>query len=62
LQTFLIQIACDCPGDFGAGYLPTAKAIAGGSYGAEVASNIVGPEGGQVLVNKTVELINSLLG
>jgi hypothetical protein len=61
LQTFLIQIACDCPGEFGAGYLATAKAVAGGSYGAIVESNIVGPEGGQILVNKTVELINSML-
>ncbi|MDQ1327274.1 MAG: hypothetical protein QG641_554 [Candidatus Poribacteria bacterium] len=61
LQTFLVQLTCDCPGDFGAGYLPTAKAVAGGGYGAIVASNIVGPEGGQILVNKTVELINSML-
>jgi hypothetical protein len=61
LQTFLVQLACDCPGDFGAGYLPTAKAVAGGGYSAIVASNLVSPEGGQILVNKTVELINSML-
>jgi len=61
LQAFLVQLACDCPGDFGAGYLPTAKAINGRGYGAEAASNFVGPEGGQVLVNKTIELINSIL-
>jgi hypothetical protein len=55
LQTFLIQLACDA-----AGYLPTAKAVAAKGYGAEAASNLVGPEGGQVLVNETVKLINSL--
>jgi len=60
LQTFVIQLACDCPGSFGAGYLPTAKAVGGGGYGAEVASNIVGPEGGQLLVDETVRLINGM--
>ncbi|HWR35186.1 MAG TPA: hypothetical protein VN622_04860, partial [Clostridia bacterium] len=54
-QTFLLQLACDS-----AGYLPTEKAVAGGGYGAEIPSNKVGPEGGQLLVNRTVELINSL--
>jgi hypothetical protein len=54
-QTFLIQLACDT-----AGYLPTAKAMATGGYGAEIASNQVGPEGGQVLVDRTVAVINSL--
>lgn len=53
--TFVIQLACG-EGD----YLPTAKAVAGGGYGAEIASNLVGPEGGQVLVNRTEALINSL--
>jgi hypothetical protein len=41
-------------------YLPTEKAVKGGSYSAIVESNIVGPEGGQILVDRTVELINSL--
>ncbi len=54
-QTFLIQLACDS-----AGYLPTAKAMAAGGYGAEIPSNKVGPEGGQVLVDRTVAVINSL--
>jgi hypothetical protein len=53
-QTFLVQLS-------GAGtYLPTAKAVAGGHYGAEVASNLVGPEGGQVLVDRTLEAIEAL--
>ena len=55
LQTFLVQLACGQDG-----YLPTEKAVRGRSYGAEVASNLVGPEGGQVLVDRTVELINGL--
>lgn len=54
-QTFVVQLACDS-----AGYLPTAKAVAGGGYGAEIPSNRVGPEGGQALVDRTVAVINSL--
>lgn len=54
LQTFVIQLAG--PGT----YLPTAEAVKGGSYSTEVMSNIVGPEGGQVLVDRTVEKINKL--
>jgi hypothetical protein len=53
--TFIVELACG-EGD----YLPTAKAVAGGGYGAEIASNLVGPEGGQMLVDRTVALINSL--
>jgi hypothetical protein len=41
-------------------YLPTKKAVKGGSYSAIVESIIVGPEAGQILVDRTVELINSL--
>lgn len=54
LQTFTIQLAG--PGT----YLPTAKAVEGGSYSAIVQSNQVGPEGGQVLVNETVKHIDFL--
>jgi hypothetical protein len=54
LQTFVIQLA-------GAGtYLPTERAVKGGHYSAVVQSNLVGPQGGQVLVDRTVEAINSL--
>ena len=55
LQTFIVQLACSS-----GGYLPTAKAVAGGGYGAEITSNRVGPEGGQELVNQTVNLINGM--
>jgi hypothetical protein len=54
LQTFVIQLTG--PGT----YLPTAAAVRGGGYSAIVASSVVGPEGGQVLVDRTVGLINSL--
>jgi hypothetical protein len=54
LQTFVIQLAG--PGS----YLPTARAVRGGGYSAIVESNLVGPEGGQILTERTVELINSL--
>jgi len=55
LQTFLIQLACGC-----GGYLPTARAVAGGGYSAIPESGLVGPEGGRVLVDRTVEILNSL--
>lgn len=51
--TFLVQTACQQ-----AGYLPTAKGVKGGGYSAD--KFIVGPEGGQVLVNQTVKLINEM--
>jgi hypothetical protein len=54
LQTFVIQLAG--PGS----YLPTARAVRGGGYSAIVQSNVVGPEAGQVLTDRTVELINAL--
>jgi transcription elongation GreA/GreB family factor len=54
LQTFVVQLTG--PGT----YLPTAEAVRGGGYSAIVASSVVGPEGGRVLVDRTVVLINSL--
>jgi hypothetical protein len=54
-QTLLLQLA----GDRGQ-YLPTRSAVAGGAYGSRAADNRVGPEGGDVLVERTVERINRL--
>jgi len=54
LQTFVIQLTG--PGS----YLPTERAKQGGGYSAIAESNLVGPEGGQSLVEQTLELINSL--
>lgn len=56
VQTFVVQLA----GAGGGWYLPTEKAVRGGGCSAGVHSSLVGPEGGQVLVDRTVELIDSL--
>lgn len=54
VQTFLVQLT-------GSGsYLPPSRSVAGGSYGAVPASTLMGPEGGQELVEKTLEIINSI--
>lgn len=55
LQTFVIQLCTGRPES--GSYLPTAFAVKGGGYGAVPASNKVGPEGGQILVEKTLEAI-----
>ena len=52
-QTFIVQFACD----YG-GYLPTPKALAGGGYSGM--ATYIGPPGGEVLVNETVDLINGM--
>jgi len=54
VQTIVIQLAG--PGS----YLPTEKAVRGGHYSAVVQSTLVGPKGGHILVDQTVELINSM--
>lgn len=54
VQTFVIQLAG--PGT----YLPTKRAVLGGHYSAIVHSSHVGPEGGQMLVDRTVELIDAM--
>ena len=51
-QTMLVQLAS------GVGfYLPSARAVQGGGYGAMPAVSIVGPEGGRQLVATTLEMI-----
>ncbi len=54
IQTFVVQLVG--PGT----YLPTEKAIRGGHYSAVVHSSLVGPDGGNILVDQTVNIINSL--
>ncbi len=53
LQTFIIQLVG--PGT----YVPTKKATEGGHYSAIVQSNRVGYEGGQELVDNTLNMVNS---
>ena len=51
--TFLSQLSCQL-----GGYLPTEKGVQGGGYSAD--KFIVGPKGGQVLVDETVNQLNIL--
>jgi hypothetical protein len=53
-QTFLVQLANGT-----GGYLPSQKAVAK-HYGGLAADNRVGPEGGQCLVDRSLELIADL--
>ena len=55
LQTFVVQLAAGC-----GSYLPTRRALAAKSYGAGAADNLVGSEGGQALVNRTLEVIDKM--
>jgi hypothetical protein len=54
IQTFVIQLTGS------AGYLPTVRAVKGGGYSAVIQSSRVGPEGGQVLVEQTIDALRSL--
>ena len=66
VQTFLIQLATNARHH--GYYVPTPRAMAGGAldespftnYSATIVNNPVGPEGGQVLVDRTVEAIQEL--
>ena len=53
LLTFVTQLSCQH-----SGYLPTERAIEGGGYSAD--KFIVGPEGGQVLVDETVKRLHEM--
>jgi len=53
--TLHTELCCD-----DAGYLPTARAVAAGGYGALVANGLIGPEGGQLLVESILEGIRGL--
>lgn len=53
-QTFVVQMS-----GFGS-YLPTERAQAAGHYSAIPQSNVIGPEGGQMLVDSTVKIIDDL--
>ena len=54
-QTFIIQLACGS-----LVYLPTEKAERGSHYSAYITSGYVGHEGGDMLVRKSVDVINAL--
>jgi hypothetical protein len=56
-QTILIQLASPLGAAY---YVPTPRALAGGGYSAIVEQSLVGPEGGQALVERTVQAISEL--
>jgi hypothetical protein len=53
--TLHAQLSCD-----EAGYLPTERAVAAGGYGALVANGLIGPEGGQMLVECILQEMDKL--
>ena len=57
-QTILIQLASPPLGY--AGYVPTPRAVAAAGYSTDVTVNMIGPEGAGALVERTVELIDSI--
>ena len=54
-QVFIVQLANGC-----GGYLPTRAAVLGGSYSSKPASTVCGPDGGDILVEKTLEVLKEL--
>jgi hypothetical protein len=54
IQTFIVQLAG------GGTYLPTERAVKGKGYSANIYDNIVGYEGGQQLVEETVNVLKEL--
>jgi hypothetical protein len=56
VQTFVVELSSGP----GGGYLPTRRSVAGGAYGAIPQSTMIGPDGGKVLVNKTLDIIESM--
>lgn len=54
-QTFVVQLCCGS-----LAYLPTEKAEKAGHYSAYVSSGVVGHEGGDLLVRKSIEEINKM--
>ena len=55
-QVFVVQL-CDDAGV----YLPTQAALDGGSYSSKPATTLLGPDQGDILVEKTLEVIESLV-
>jgi len=53
--TLVVQLA-----NGGGTYLPSERAVKGGGYGAVIQSNTVGPEGGQMLVEETLKMVDSM--
>lgn len=59
IQTFVVQLAAQPSRDNGS-YLPTERAVEGRGFGASIYDNLVTPEAGQILVEKTLEALTEL--
>ncbi|NLS91541.1 MAG: hypothetical protein GXX96_05085 [Planctomycetaceae bacterium] len=55
IQTFIVQLACNA-----GGYLPSERAVGYGGYGAVIQSSRIGPEGGRMLVERSLAAIADL--
>ncbi|HML67018.1 MAG TPA: hypothetical protein PKA81_01380 [Clostridia bacterium] len=54
-QLFVVQLSNGI-----GGYLPSSSAVCGGSYSSKPASTFCGPDGGDMLVERTLEVVNQL--
>jgi hypothetical protein len=55
VQTCVVQLTADC-----AGYLPTERAVQGGGYSARIDDGVVGPDAGNILVDRTVTVLQQM--
>ncbi len=55
IQTFIVQLACNS-----GGYLPSERAVGYGGYGAVIQSSRIGPEGGQIVVERSLAALADL--
>ncbi len=60
VQTFVVQLAGQYGKGVVGGYVPTKRAVDGGSYGATIKSNRIGHVGGQQMVDATVAELKRL--
>lgn len=54
-QLFVVQLSNGL-----GGYLPTSSAVLGGGYSSKPASTYCGPDGGNILVDRTLETVNRM--
>jgi hypothetical protein len=54
-QLFVVQLSNGI-----GGYLPSSSAVRGGSYSSKPASTFCGPDGGDMLVERTLEVVNEM--
>ena len=59
-QTFIVQLCVQPDGRRSGSYLATERGVAGNGYSASMYCNLVSPEGGQELVEATLEELNKL--